>query len=70
MKATSCITCASSYTCTDVIIGFEMEEYTVFESDGVVTLVVLVMEGNIMTPITVALSTVNGSALGKFTVSR
>ena len=45
-----------------------MEEYTVFESDGVVTLVVSVMEGNIQTPITVALSTVNGSALGKFMV--
>ena len=53
---------------TAVIVGFEMERYTVFESDGVVTLVVSVMEGNIRTPITVALSTINGSALGRFTV--
>ena len=45
-----------------------MEEYTVFESDGVVTLAVSVMEGNIRAPITVALSTINGSALGKITV--
>jgi len=45
-----------------------MEEYTVFESNGVVTLVVSVMEGNIKTPITASLSTINGSALGRFTV--
>jgi len=51
---------------TAVVIGFEMEEYTVFESDGVVTLVVSVMEGNIRTSITVSLSTINGSALGEF----
>ena len=57
----------SSYTesFTAVIIGFEMEEYTVFESDGVVTLAVSVIEGSIRTSITVALSTINGSALGK-----
>ena len=53
---------------TAVIIGFEMEQYGVFESDGVVTLVISVMEGTIRTPITIALSTINGSALGKFTV--
>ena len=53
---------------TAVIIGFEMQEYRVCESNGVVTLVVSVMEGNIRTPITVVLSTINGSALGKFTV--
>jgi len=53
---------------TAVIIGFEMEEYTVFESNGVVTLVVSVMEGNIKTRITASLSTINGSALGRFTV--
>ena len=60
--------CASSYpnSFTAVVIGFETEEYTVFESVGVVTLVVSVTEGNIGTPITVALSTINGSALGKF----
>ena len=51
---------------TAVVIGFEMEEYTVFESDGVVTLVVSVMEGNIRTSISVSLSTINGSALGEF----
>ena len=51
---------------TAVVIGFEMEEYTVFESDGVVTLVVSVMEGNIRTSINVSLSTINGSALGEF----
>jgi len=51
---------------TAVVIGFEMEEYTVFESDGVVTLVVSVMEGNIRTSITISLSTINGSALGEF----
>ena len=51
---------------TAVVIGFEMEEYTVFESDGVVTLVVSVMEGHIRTSITVSLSTINGSALGEF----
>ena len=45
-----------------------MEEYTLFESDGVVALVVSVMEGTIRTPITVVLSTINASALGKFTV--
>ena len=50
---------------TAVIIGFEMEQYGVFESDGVVTLVISVMEGTIRTPITIALSTINGSALGK-----
>ena len=50
---------------TAVIIGFEMEQYGVFESDGVVMLVISVMEGNIRTPITIALSTINGSALGK-----
>jgi len=57
----------SSYTVsfTAVIIGFEMEEYTVFESDGVVTLTVSVIEGSIRTSITVELSTINGSALGK-----
>jgi len=44
-----------------------MEEYTVFESDGIVTLVVSVLEGNIRTPITVAMAAVNGSALGKST---
>ena len=58
---------SSSLECfTAVVIGFEMEEYTVFESDGVVTLVVSVMEGNIRTSITVSLSTINGSALGEF----
>ena len=45
-----------------------MQDHKVSESDGVVTLVVSVMEGNIGTPISVALSTVNGSALGRFTV--
>ena len=44
-----------------------MEDYTVFESGGVVTLVVSVMEGNIRTSIIVSLSTINGSALGEFT---
>ena len=53
---------------TAVIIGFEMEQYGVFESDGVVTLVISVMEGTIRTPITIALSTINGSAFGEFTV--
>ena len=51
---------------TAVIIGFEMEQYGVFESDGVVTLVISVMEGNIRTSINVSLSTINGSALGEF----
>ena len=53
---------------TAVVIGFEMEDYTVFESGGVVTLVVSVMEGSIRASITIALSTISGSALGKFTV--
>jgi len=44
-----------------------MEDYTAFESGGVVTLVVSVMEGNIRTSITVSLSTINGSALGELT---
>jgi len=39
---------------TAVVIGFEMEEYTVFESDEVVTLVVSVMEGSIRASITIA----------------
>ena len=39
-----------------------------FESDGVVTLVVSVMDGDIRTSITVALSTTNASAIGKVTV--
>jgi len=45
-----------------------MERYTVFEPDGVVTLVISVIEGNIRTSITIALSTINGSALGKFII--
>ena len=43
-----------------------MERYNVSESDGVVTLVILLLEGTIGTPITVALSTINGSAISKF----
>ena len=66
LMVTQCIPCTSSSLPPDVVIGFEMEEYAVFESDGVVTLVVSVMEGDIRTSITVALSTMNGSALGRF----
>lgn len=50
---------------TVVIIGFEREEYTVFESDQVVTLVVSVLEGSVRAAMTVALSTINGSALSE-----
>ena len=40
-----------------------MEEYNVSESDGVVTLCVSVLEGNIGTNITIEVSISNGSAL-------
>ena len=50
---------------TAVVLGFEMEQYTASETDGVVTLIVSVFAGSIVTPITIALSTINGSALGK-----
>lgn len=50
---------------TVVIIGFEREEYTVFESDQVVTLVVSVLEGSVRAAMTVTLSTINGSALSE-----
>ena len=50
---------------TAVVIGFEVEEYTTFEPEGVVTLFVSVIEGNVASPITIALSTINNSALGK-----
>ena len=50
---------------TVVVIGFEMEEYTTFEPEGVITLFVSVIEGNLVSPITISLSTINGSALGK-----
>lgn len=40
-----------------------MEEYSVSESDGIVTVGVLVLEGSLGTNITIELSTVNGSAL-------
>jgi len=59
-------TSPKSDSLTAVVIGFEMERYNVSESDGVVTLVVLLLEGSIGTPITVALSTINGSAISKF----
>jgi len=48
---------------TDVVIGFEMEEYIVSELDGDVTLCVSVLEGNIGTNLTLEVSTINGSAL-------
>ena len=48
---------------TDVVIGFEMEEYIVSESDGDVTLCVSVLEGNIGTNLTLEVATINGSAL-------
>lgn len=48
---------------TDVVIGFEMEEYIVSESDGDVTLCVSVLEGNIGTNLTLEVSTISGSAL-------
>ena len=40
-----------------------MEEYSVSESDGIVTVGVLVLEGSLGTNITIELSIVNGSAL-------
>jgi len=45
------------------VIGFEMEEYSVSESDGVVTVGVLVLEGSLRTVVLLELSTINGSAL-------
>jgi len=47
------------------VIGFEMEEYGVSESDGVVTVGVLVLEGSLGANISLELSTINGSALCK-----
>jgi len=40
-----------------------MEEYSVSESDGVVTVGVLVLEGSLRTVVLLELSTINGSAL-------
>ena len=53
---------------TVVVIGFEMEKYTTFEPEGVITLFVSVIEGNVVSPITISLSTINSSASGKCTV--
>lgn len=52
-----------SYFLTVAVIGFEMEEYSVSESDGVVTVGVLVLEGSLRTVVLLELSTINGSAL-------
>ena len=66
----NCMYCFLSLTLflIAVVIGFEMEEYTTFEPEGVVTLFVSVIEGNVVSPITIALSTINNSAIGKYTV--
>ena len=45
------------------VIGFEMEEYSVSESDGVVRVCVSVLEGSLGANISLELSTINGSAL-------
>ena len=47
-----------------VRIGFEEIEYTVVESEEVAVVVVAVLNGTTATEVTVALSTLNGSAVG------
>jgi len=47
-------------------VGFEREEYSVSEVDGVVTVGVLVVEGSLGTDVTLELSTINGSASCEF----
>ena len=52
-----------SYFPIVAVIGFEMVEYSVSESDGMVTVDVLVLEGSLRTVVLLELSTINGSAL-------
>jgi len=55
-----------SHFLTVVVIGFEREEYSVSEMNGVVTVGVLVLEGSLGTDLTLELSTINGSASCEF----
>ncbi len=47
-------------------IGFELTEHTVSENDGEVTLMVAILEGQTSIPVTIGLSTVDGTATSKY----
>ena len=48
-----------------VVIGFEQQMYSVNESDGQVVLAVVVMNGELLIPVTVSVTTVPDTAEGK-----
>ncbi len=55
-----------THTHTAVTIGFELTEHTVSENDVEVTLMVSILEGQTSLPVTIALSTVDGTATSKY----
>ena len=46
------------------MIGFDPENYQVFEEDGVATLFVAVLDGTLDTEVEVQFDTLNGDAMG------
>lgn len=47
-----------------VVIGFEQTSYSVGESEGQVVIAVAVLNGELLRPVTVSFSTVEGTARG------